>query len=126
MWHDRRTFDDNLPEGFWHVTHRDRWVTDAATRRKTKERIFDPERSRRLSWFKPVIEHDRDAAVLTWDFIEDDGRSSTYVWLKTDYLIVLAPRQLRSGTIYNLITAYAVDFPDKIRQLEDRYARRKR
>ena len=72
-----------------------------------------------------MVEHDGDPEVLSWDFEEDDGRDSTYVWLKTEYLIVLAPRQLRSGTIYNLITGTTVDFPDKIRQLEDRYARRK-
>ena len=54
------------------------------------------------------------------------GRDSTYIWLKTEYLIVLAPRELRFGKVYNLITAYAVDFPDKIRQLEVRYGRRKR
>ena len=100
VWHDRRKLDDDLPEGFWHVTHRDELIMNPTSRRKEKQRIFDPSRSRRLSWLKPIIEHDGDPSVLIWDFVEDDGRESTYVWLRTEYLVVLARRQLRLGTVY--------------------------
>ena len=126
VWHDQRRLEDHLPEGFWHITHRDQWLVDPMTRRKEKKRIFDPGRSRRLAWLKPMLEHPLAPAVLTWDFIEDDGRESTYVWLrKPGYLAVLARQNTRTGCVYKIISAYSVDYVDKVRQLEDKYRRRK-
>ncbi len=126
VWHDRRTLEDALPEGFWHITHRDQWVTDPKTRRKEKQRIFDPTRSRRLAWLKPMLENATDAAVISWDFVEDDGRESTYVWMReAGYLAILARQSTRTGDVFKIITAYSVDYADKVRQLDDKYRRRK-
>lgn len=124
VWHDNRV-SDGKPNGFWHVTHRDDWVYDPQRRTKVKQRNFDPSRSRCLCWIRPIIENTHRDEVLVWDYIEDDNRRVTYLWLEScDYVIILGHQETRKGTVYRLITAYVTDYPRKRAQLRQKYDNR--
>lgn len=126
VWHDRRKSEDEFPEGYWHVTHRDEYRYDTRTRRREfVERIYDPERACRLPWLRPMLEHPDDPAVLAWEYQEDDGRMASYVWLKDwNYLTVMGHYEARMGLVRNIITVYVTDSTRKREQLEDKYANR--
>lgn len=99
---------------FVHLTSR--------TNKATGEREFDPMRSARLPWARPMIENPTDAEVLAWDFIEDDGSINTYVWLQNhDYFILM--RKMPDDS-RRLITAYWVEYGHERRKLRKKYEQR--
>lgn len=124
VWHSNYD-DDGKPEGFWHVTHRDELVYDQRARKKVKQRIFDTERARCLSWLRPILENTQRPEVLAWDYREDDGRMATYIWLECcDYVIILGHQQTNRGKVYRIITAYVTDYHRKREQLREKYRNR--
>lgn len=99
---------------FVHLTSRE----DKAT----GERKFDPMRSARLPWARPLIENPTDAEVLAWDFKEYDGSINTYVWLQNhDYFILM--RKMADDS-RRLITAYWVEYGHERRKLRKKYEQR--
>lgn len=125
VWHDQR-ISEGKPEGFWHITHRDELVYDPKRRAKVKQRIFDPARSACLPWLRAILENHHRDEVLMWDYREEDGRLTTYLWLESlDYVIVLAHWNTNRGnTVYRIITAYVTDYPRKREQLREKYENR--
>jgi hypothetical protein len=107
---DERKIDSPFEEGFWHVIQRGK-----------DYRTFDKQRSKRLPWCKPIIENVSDREVLCWNYLEDNNRIRTYLWLKDyDYIVILEKRKYS----YILITAFWVDGPGSVRNYEGKYAKR--
>ena len=117
VWHDRRKLEDNIEEGFWHITH----VFD----RRVQQRVFDPRRSERIPWCRPTMENEPQAEVQCWDYREGKGNIRTYVWLKDhDYIVVLERKSMRRGDVYMLITAFYVEHESYRRTLRRKYGQR--
>lgn len=132
VWHDRRLLPDGdgKEEGFWHLVTKDQWVWNPRTRRKEKERLPELNRARRLPWARPIIEHESDASIQSWDFDEATKWGMvvrTYIWLKRhDYVVILERQQKDKGYIFMLITSFFVTHEGKRRDLESRHARRRK
>ncbi len=117
VWWDRRVEKGDIyEEGFWHLISRDE--------QRSGERLFDPRRAERLPWCCPMLLHNGDVSIKTWDHRE--GRLlRTYVWLEEyDYVVVLEKRQQNFGKVAFLITAYHVDGPSRKSSLAKKYAQR--
>jgi len=81
-------------------THLTTVMTDKATRQRT----FDPDRSKRLHWVSFHIDERKDNDVLHFSVREPEG-IRTYIYDKNEkYVIILEP--LRKIDEYYLITAY--------------------
>ena len=92
----RRILDRDCEETFWHLTTKDQYG----------DRLFDPRRSERLPWCRPIMTNCNDTRVATWKYAERKGKTRLYLWLiRLDYVIVLA---LRRDKLF-LVTAYHVD-----------------
>jgi len=119
IWWDRRILKNDIyEEGFWHLITR--------IDNKIKDRLFDPERAKRLPWCNPIIVNFQDEMVKFWDYKESDGRLRTYLWLEDfDYAVVLEKRAQRFGNVYFLITAFYVDGSSKRKNLRKKYEKRK-
>ena len=92
---------------------------------RCKQRNFDPGRSRCLCWLRPILGNSHRDVVLVWDYLEDDGKRVTYVWLECcNYVIILGHQMSRRGMVYRIISAYVTDYPRKREQLHDKYANR--
>ena len=116
VWYQRR-ISDRYEEAFWHLITRD---DDA-----TGDRQFDPRRAERLSWCGPILRHCNDPAIIRWRFRESKGQIRLYLWLELwDYVVVLEERDMRSGRIYFLITAYHLDGKGRRRTLRRKYEKR--
>lgn len=133
IWHDRRHDPQDkydFEEGFWHLVTRDDWVYDRQTRRDEKQRLPDYARAGRLSWVKPIIEHETAPEVLSWDFDEATKKGTvvrTYIWLKEhDYVVILERQKKNTGEIFMLITSFFLDVEAKRRDLQSRYDRRRK
>ncbi len=88
----------------------------------TGERTFDPMRSARLPWARPLIENPTGAEVLAWDFKEYDGSTNSYVWLQNhDYFILM---KKMADDSRRLITAYWVGYDHERRKLRKKYEQR--
>jgi hypothetical protein len=112
---DTRKIDSLYEEGFWHLISRDD--------NKIKQRLFDPDRACRLPWCNPTLENFADPAVCIWDYLEEDNRVKTYIWLiDFDYLIIIEKKNNRKFAY--LITAYHVDGKSTSRSLREKYKKR--
>jgi hypothetical protein len=89
---------DKKEAGFWHCT------SDGETE---DNRIPDIRRCERIGWIRAVIEHSTEAGVDVWEN-ERNGERRSLLWLREEFLIVLAVRtRPRDGFQYfQLITAY--------------------
>lgn len=86
---------DGLEEGFWHVI----------SRNEKGKRIFDPERSRRLSWIDPML-NVKLPQLLRFKYEEGDGTVKYYLWLKEEkYVVIFAERK----NVMILVTAFYID-----------------
>lgn len=112
---DTRKVDGIYDEGFWHlISKMDKF---------TGERIPDFRRAERLPWCGPTIDNESDVEVKVWDYREKNKKIRTYLWLESwDYVIVLEKRRNKSFVI--LITAYYVEGPSTVRNLNQKYADR--
>ena len=102
LWDQTKLDASPYEEGFWHlITQRDQAMG---------ERLFDPERAKRLPWCRPTLENCRDPEVAVWDYQESSGKVRTYVWLERwDYVIILEkrPRWTNPSAAF-LVTAFHV------------------
>jgi hypothetical protein len=113
---DDRILDGPYEEAFWHlITGNDP---------KTGQRLFEPDRSKRLAWCGAVIRNADDAAVLQWVYREK-GQLRTYVWLKDfDYVVVLKGVPSSAPGYYFLITGFHLTGDSQRRNMRRRYERR--
>jgi hypothetical protein len=114
VFHDNRHLESDREEGYWHVT----------TKRdpNTGDRFPDIERSKRLTWIRPIIEHPDDASVRCFDRVEGRGKVRTYLWLfEWDFVVVLEKQDRGSRKIARLITAYCVEGEWSRRRLQQKY-----
>lgn len=96
-------------------------LTTSIIDEKTRERVFEYQRSKRLHWIKHHIYENKKENILIFS-IEESAGIRTYIFDKDqNYVIILEP--YRSRTEYYLITAYYLDGrnPDKIK---NKYKRR--
>lgn len=108
-----RKIDSPYEEGFWHLVSRDD--------KRVRDRFFDSERAKRLPWCKPAIENTTQEGVRAWDYLEENKRTNTYIWLvDSDYLVILQRRKKVSF----LVTAYWVDGDASRRLLQRKYEKR--
>jgi len=128
VWHFPE-MEDGKVKLFWHLTSRDQ-VIKHVPRHKQKyaaaiqqpERLPDLRRSERLPWVRPIIENTTDPEVAAWDYLEGDGNTKTYVWLK-DYDFVVIMKRYPDGR-RRLITSFYVDSAYKQKDLERKHANR--
>jgi hypothetical protein len=116
VWWDRRCKGgDSHEEGFWHLVTRED--------KKTKERLLDTPRAKRLQWCRAVIANSDAVEVTAFDYIEGDGTRRTYLWGKSfDYVVILESTPTRNfGDVYRLVTAYVLDGPDTKRSMQRKF-----
>ena len=106
---------DALEQLFFHLTTHE-------VPPKSRHREYEPERSRRLHWVRPHIEHTVPANLIVFSN-EEKGELRTFVVNKAErYLVVLKP--LRKGGYY-LLTAYPLG-ADSFRKVMNSYERTQR
>lgn len=118
-WNRAEDPDWGYEEGFWHlISEKDK---------KTKERIPDFGRAKRLPWCAPLLTNSADPAVTVFEYREASGTVRTYVWLvDLDYLVVLE-KQRRTDSSGNsfrvcfLITAYFLCGDSSRRRIRGKY-----
>ena len=98
---------------FWHMT--------SEKNKATGERIPDLRRSERLPWPRPMIDFSQQPEVLAFDYLESDGDTNTYVWLKDHDFVVLMKRY-RDGR-RRLLTSFYINYPNYRGKLLRKYAR---
>jgi len=103
--------EDGREALFWHLTARE----DKAT----GDRIPDLPRCRRLPWLRPLLLNTRRPGVLGWDYLEGDGSTKTYVWLR-DYDYVVIMKKYPDGS-RRLVTAYCIQYSNERRKLQKKY-----
>jgi len=116
----RKIFHDNriLPggdkeEGFWHlITGKDE---------KTKIRLPDYNRSKRLPWLRAIIDNCDSQEITSFKYEKGKRKTRLYLWLKKlDYIVILEKRK----NYYMLITAYYIDEEHEKRRFEKWYRNR--
>jgi len=74
---------------------------------RTRERVFEPQRSRRLHWVKHHIEENKKEKILVFS-VEDSEGTRTYIFdEEKKYVVILEP--YRDQKEYYLITAYYLE-----------------
>lgn len=106
------------PEGLWHLLTRDN--------KDLRERVVDLERARHLPWCAAIIQNADEPEVTCWHFRhQKDNSVRAMLWLREwDYVVILARKSKSTGVIYDLVTAYIVDYNRKREQLEESYENR--
>lgn len=90
------------PEGFEHI----------CTRKSSysKKREFDPERTNKIHWIKPVVLFKEDARVCYFERLHANGKNQQYYWLhEKNYVVII--REIT--TKLQLVTAFKVDSLEK-------------
>jgi hypothetical protein len=106
--------EDEKERIFWHLTHRDD--------KELGTRLPDLRRCERLCWVYVMIENCNHPDILFWDFLESDGSTHTYIWLRDhDFVVIL--KKYKDGR-RRLVTSYFVDEPGKKKTFESKYNRR--
>ena len=98
---------------FWHMT--------SEKDKDTGERLPDLRRSERLPWARPMIDSTGQPEVLAFDYLESDGDTNTYVWLKDHDFVVLMKRY-RDGR-RRLLTSFYIKYENYRDKLQRKYAR---
>lgn len=102
--------DEDYEETFWHLIDRG----------KAPDRLPDFDRARRLSWFRPMLEHTDDSEVRYFEKVEG-RRVRAFLWLfDFDYLIVFDKKEKKWGVTFFLCSAHYVE-PGRKRKLEKWY-----
>jgi hypothetical protein len=106
--------DDGREAIFWHLTHR----KDKAT----GERLPDPRRCERLGWVRCMFNNCAEQEILFWDYLESDGTTHSYLWLKDhDFAVIL--KKYPNGA-RRLVTSYYVDQRGTKKTFEQKYQKR--
>lgn len=86
------------PEGFEHICTRES--------KHSGKRYFDPERTNKIHWIKPVIKHRHDPRVKYFERKHYKGQNQQYYWLKDkDYVVIIREITVK----LQLVTAFKVD-----------------
>ena len=98
-------------------------LTTQIVDKKSRERAFEHQRSKRLHWVKYHLNKRKEANMLLFSVKEPEGIRTYYYDKDESYVIVLEP--LRDGVSYYLLTAYYVTGKDAQRnKIERKYKRR--
>lgn len=90
------------PVGFEHICTRES--------KHSQKRNFDPERSNKIHWIKPVVQFKEDTRVRYFERIHANGKNQQYYWLyEKDYVVII--REIT--TSLQLVTAFKVDKLEK-------------
>ena len=93
---------------------------------KTKERIYESERSKRLHWIRYHIEENKTEKVEIFSIeerVSGADKIRTYIYdVEQKYVIVLEPQ--RSGLDYYLLTAYYLDRAYGEKQIQKKLKKR--
>lgn len=99
---DNRKTDSDKENAFWHLI-------DKEKDKEKDNRLFDPRRAERLGWIRPIIENSHCPDILKFDYVEDNGKVRTYLWLKEYNFVVILEKQTRNrSNLAALITAFYV------------------
>ncbi|MDQ6528937.1 hypothetical protein [Flavobacterium sp. LHD-85] len=86
------------PVGFEHICTRES--------KYSGRRNFDPERTNKIHWIKPVIHNQADNRVKYFERLHFNGQNQRYFWLETKSYVVI----VREITLnLQLVTAFKVD-----------------
>lgn len=92
------------PKGFEHVCTRES--------KHSGKRNFDPERTNKIHWIKPVVNFKGDARVRYFERLHANGKNQQYYWLfEKDYVVII--REITNDL--QLVTAFKVDEIERIR-----------
>jgi len=92
------------PVGFEHICTRES--------KHSKKRNFDPERTNKIHWIKPVIHFKEDARVRYFERLHWNGKNQQYYWLhEKNYVVII--REITTNL--QLVTAFKVDNLNKPR-----------
>lgn len=87
-----------MPGGFEHICTRQS--------KHSGKRNFDPERSNRIHWIRPVIKFKDDARIKYFERVHSNGKNQQYYWFKErDYVVIVREINIR----LQLVTAFKVD-----------------
>jgi len=113
---DNRKIDSDKEEAFWHIITR--------TDQRTKQRLPNFERARRLPWVRAIIEHPDAPEILEWKYLEyvkGYPRIRIYLWLERfDFVVILEEKE---NEVF-LVTAYYVEGESTCRRLRAKYNKR--
>ena len=135
-WYDGREvwhfpdMEDGREQVFWHLTSREEKPRPVPRRMRhvvslssaQVQRYPDLRRSERLSWVRPIIEHATEDEIWAWDYLEGNGNTHSYVWLRAwDFVVIMKKYPDRRR---RLITSFYVDNDYKRQDLKRKYENR--
>lgn len=93
------------PEGFEHICTRES--------KQSGKRYFDPERSNKIHWIKPIIENQTtNTKVKYFERVHSNGQNQRYYWFdQKEYVVIV--REIT--TSLKLVTAFKVDHVERAR-----------
>lgn len=92
---DKRIIEPPFEEGFWHII----------TSGKGEDRLFDPDRARKISWLDPML-NGAASGLTRWAYKEGDGSTKLYYWLEAEkYVLIL----IEKPKVVALVTAFHVN-----------------
>lgn len=92
------------PTGFEHICTR--------KSKHSGKRNFDPERTNKIHWIKPVVNFKEDPRVRYFERLHAKGKNQQYYWLfEKDYVVII--REITNDL--QLVTAFKVDAIEKIK-----------
>lgn len=103
-------------EGFYHLTSKDYQLTGY------ENRIFDPRRSERLHWIKPIIENHKCNDVCCNKIKIWKEKKRIHILFEDEYYAIVLDE--RKG-YYVVVTAYYIDTEHNLRNLLRRYEKQK-
>lgn len=107
---------EGKPESYYHLTHDDYFHTGY------ENRVFDPRRSERLHWIKPILQNSPcNLNCCNGIYVWKEGKRIHILFVDEQYLIVLEERK----GYYLLVTAYYVSRRHQVEKLKKRYEKAK-
>jgi hypothetical protein len=86
------------PTGFEHICTRES--------KHSQKRYFDPERSNKIHWIKPVVHYKENPRIKYFERLHYTGKNQQYYWLsEKDYVVII--RVITDKL--QLVTAFKVD-----------------
>lgn len=76
-------------------------------------RKFEPERAKRVHWIKPILVHQSDSRIKSYQFTENNGKIRDYFWYEERSYVVIIEK---ITTDYWLVTGHCVDDVQKHRK----------
>lgn len=92
------------PEGFEHICTRES--------KHSGRRNFDPERTNKIHWIKPIINFKQDNRIKYFERLHFNGQNQRYFWYSDKSYVVIV-REITNSL--QLVTAFKVDKIEQIR-----------